>query len=422
MIYVISALAVVISIIYFGNSKDESKRLSRQERIKQSTLDLGAGRAVGEVMVEKQANEIAGLRNNQGDMERMVKSLQEEVKKLSGMQSQRPIAQVDIPKADDFLKNIQQSIKNGEVVPSGTLPYAESPEQIKVPEKNATTKEQAGEATPAQAAPTQDNTAVAKEPVKMPEIPRSLGVLKPVESESPASAEAEKEADAGVYSFYQPAGTFFTLRLLTGVVAPAGAKAKNNPHPMAFRVTDLSWLPNDVRQNTMGCVILSEGFGDLSSERVNGRGLTMSCVDRDGQSVLDQKIQGYVVDQDGKAGLRGTVVTKQGALLANALRASFLEAIGGGFTHSAQSIITTGSGTVTSTGEGFTKGLQAGLGQGFANAASKLSDFYMDMVDQMYPVIEVGATIPATFVITKGDEFKFDKKLFNNAEHENDVL
>ena len=42
-----------------------------------------------------------------------------------------------------------------------------------------------------------------------------------------------------------PSPGFFEVSLLTGLDAPTGNKAKNQPSPLALRVQDLAWLPNE---------------------------------------------------------------------------------------------------------------------------------------------------------------------------------
>lgn len=64
------------------------------------------------------------------------------------------------------------------------------------------------------------------------------------------------------------------------------------------------------------CFVLLAGYGDLSSERAYLRGETVSCVLLDG-SVIETR-QGYAAGEDGKAGVRGRLVTKQGQFIARA--------------------------------------------------------------------------------------------------------
>jgi conjugal transfer pilus assembly protein TraB len=44
--------------------------------------------------------------------------------------------------------------------------------------------------------------------------------------------------------------------------------------------------------------------------------------------VIDQKVKGFIVDQDGKIGLRGKVVAKMGSMIARAALAGFASGVG----------------------------------------------------------------------------------------------
>jgi conjugal transfer pilus assembly protein TraB len=69
-------------------------------------------------------------------------------------------------------------------------------------------------------------------------------------------------------------------------------------------------------------MILS-GYGDLSSERAYLRGETFSCIREDG-GVIEAQLDSYAVGEDGKAGVRGRLVSKQGQMVAKSLIAGFL--------------------------------------------------------------------------------------------------
>ena len=63
----------------------------------------------------------------------------------------------------------------------------------------------------------------------------------------------------------------------------------------------------------------------LGSERAYLRAETLTCVRTDG-GVIEVPLDAYAVGEDGKVGIRGGLVSKQGALLAKALQAGFLTA------------------------------------------------------------------------------------------------
>jgi len=127
---------------------------------------------------------------------------------------------------------------------------------------------------------------------------------------------------------------------------------------------------------------------------------SLHCVSLDGSSVIDQKIQGMLVDEDSKKGLAGIVVSKQGAAIARATLAAGIGGIANVVNLDSQttSVSPLGSTSVLDTN----KSVQAGLGEGIKGGASEIQKFYMDLVKQTTPVIEIGATKKCSVVLTEG--------------------
>ncbi|MDR2605604.1 MAG: hypothetical protein LBC55_09725 [Desulfovibrio sp.] len=229
----------------------------------------------------------------------------------------------------------------------------------------------------------------------------------------PAQGRTGKPDSSPYYNFFIPTSTHVKVRLITGLDAPTGPKASGQPHPVVLRVQDLSFLPNNVRQDIAGCHLLGEAIGELSSERARIRGLNLACVDDSDNHVIDESIEGFVADSDGKASLRGRVVSKQGRFLANALLAAFVEGLGKGFQGFGSTTYVGAYGTATTSDmDTFSDGFKSGMGSGMSTAAQKLSEFYLKAAEDLYPVIEITANREATFITTKGKRFLADKKIF----------
>jgi hypothetical protein len=86
-------------------------------------------------------------------------------------------------------------------------------------------------------------------------------------------------------------------------------------------------LPNEVKANLAGCFVIGNATGSLAKERVEIQLVSISCVDFDEHSVVDQPVKGFFVDADGKKGLSGKVVTRAGATLARAFIAGTVSGI-----------------------------------------------------------------------------------------------
>ena len=64
--------------------------------------------------------------------------------------------------------------------------------------------------------------------------------------------------------------------------------------------------------------MIGAGYGDISAERAYIRTENLSCVRHDGRT-LEVKIHGSIFGEDGKVGVRGRLVSKQGRDPRNAL-------------------------------------------------------------------------------------------------------
>jgi conjugal transfer pilus assembly protein TraB len=201
---------------------------------------------------------------------------------------------------------------------------------------------------------------------------------------------------------YIPMGSIITGVMLTGLDAGTGQQARKNPYPALIRVKKDAVLPNRFQQDVRECFILASGYGELSSERVHLRSEGISCVKDDG-TPIEVKAAMYAVGEDGKAGLRGRLVNKQGQLLAKSLTAGVLSGFSSVFNQQAVPTISLTPGTNTPFQQAFSKeAVQSGLVQGTSSALDRLAQFYIDQADQIFPVLEVDAQRRVTFVVTSG--------------------
>lgn len=237
----------------------------------------------------------------------------------------------------------------------------------------------------------------AAEPAKDRAADRTAAASVAVFEVSPAAPRAESQNEQG--KTYIPSGSFMRSVLLGGLDAPTGGQAQNNPWPALLRIQDNAFLPNRYRARVRECFMLASGYGDISSERAYLRLESLSCVLANGE-VVDTPAKGYIVGEDGKAGMRGRLVSKQGQVLANALLTGIISGIGQGIQQSATTYTTTVLGTVGTVEPG--KQIQAGIGAGIGRALDRLSQYYINLAEKMFPVIEVDAGRVVDVVLTKG--------------------
>ena len=233
-------------------------------------------------------------------------------------------------------------------------------------------------------------------PLQAPAAPALMRIA--VADRAATSSPTPATADARTLSTFLPV-SFTRGTLLGGLDAPTGGQSQSNPHPVLIRLSDNSVLPNRFRGEYRDCFVIAAGYGDISSERAYLRTENLSCVRADG-AALEVRIQGSVYGEDGKVGMRGRLVTKQGQMLANALLAGVVSGIGQGLATSSTSYSTSALGTIaTASGA---DAYRAGLGTGVGRALDRLAQYYIKLAENTFPVIEVDAGREIDVVITKG--------------------
>ena len=190
-------------------------------------------------------------------------------------------------------------------------------------------------------------------------------------------------------TIYLPPG-FMKARLLTGIDALASRDATSNPEPLIARV----------QANLSGCFVIGNATGSLAKERVEVQLVSLSCVDFDERSVVDQPIKGFFVDTDGKKGLSGRVVTRAGAALARSFIAGTISGMSQSVENTFGDTSVSALGTVRSLDPG--DAAKTGIAGGLSKSSDKLTDFYLDLARQAGPIVEVGAAKDVVVVIQEG--------------------
>lgn len=239
---------------------------------------------------------------------------------------------------------------------------------------------------------------------------------------TPLQAEPEKKTDKKKINkkdLIVPAGSFVRAQLASGVIAPTGGQGATDPVPALLRVTGLTQLPNFHKADIKNCFLLAETKGNLATETVNFRLKTLTCKRADG-STLEREVSGYVTGENGMEGMAGRVVSKQGAVIARAFLAEFASGIGDAFESSGTTTSITGAGIIETLDP--SKTAQTGLASGLSEAFSRLGDFYMDLAEQMVPVIEINAGRNVDVVFIKSvnlEETDEEKEKYEKKEKEN---
>ena len=192
-----------------------------------------------------------------------------------------------------------------------------------------------------------------------------------------------------------PAGTSVKAILISSVDMPCGVYSNTDPQPVKIRLLDDGRLPKSVRAKLKGGVIIASAYGDLSNERIYMRLERLTQVRKDGKFV-ETGITGYVTGEDGKYGVRGTVVDKSYSMIENAAISGFF----GGVSQYLQASASRGV-NIYEPGyniNGRDMAVQGGQ-QGANDAFDMLADYYIKRAEQIRPVIQAtaGRRIDVTF-------------------------
>ncbi|CAN5421167.1 TraB/VirB10 family protein [soil metagenome] len=210
---------------------------------------------------------------------------------------------------------------------------------------------------------------------------------------------------------YLPTGTHVRAVVLGGADASTGVTSQGDPEPMLIRFLDNGTLPNHKHSQLKDCVATAAVVGDISSERGKIRLERLSCA-KDNKGILDIPVEATVFGPDGKNGLRGTPLWREGALVQRAFIAGTLS----GFSNSlAQSFTRSSTNPWGSTQTVDPhKIFQYGLANGAGNAADKLAEYNIKRAEQYHPVVQLSAGVEIDVVFLKG--FYWDGKKHDDNE------
>jgi len=405
-ILVIGLAVIFIGVIIFASFLSEKKKETRvQEKTKASKkMSLLTDKVEKDLWIAAEGQNIKAIEKSNEELrfklERLAKELDDtrrEVKKkesapkLPPIPPPRPIS--ERPKTSERSKT--EKTDSGLPPPEGftSLPtgrQAFSPSKAPVSLKTEKGKEKGQE--------------------KKQELPgSSIRMFK--EEASKEKKEKGKKAEEDrkkEKSTWLPSGSFMKAVTLSGIDAPTSGGNQSEPYPVLLGVTDLSVLPNRFKMNLRECFIIGAGYGNLADERAYIRTETLSCVRNDG-AVIDVSLKGHIVGEDGKLGMRGRLVSKQGQQVANALIAGMLASFGNALKPQTASVFQLNpeeSGVFRYKAGDI---MEAGALGGVGNALNKVADFYLKMAEKVFPIIEIDAGRDVEVLVLKGQELRIQE-------------
>ncbi len=217
--------------------------------------------------------------------------------------------------------------------------------------------------------------------------------------------ELVADAVAKPVSAWLPAGAHASAIVLAGVDASAGISSQGDPRPVLMRITGPAWTAAEngtaLQVDIDGCTVTGAAHGDLSSEKVYVRFRTMTCAGPEPGTVIETEVAGFVAGS-GKTGVRGPVVSREGALVEKAFLAGVVSGVGQGAAQAfqPQAVATGGGAAVANTA--LSDIGRAGLGAGASSAGQKVADYMIRRAEQYQPVIQLQAGTKVTLVFLEG--------------------
>ena len=207
-------------------------------------------------------------------------------------------------------------------------------------------------------------------------------------------------------STYVPAGSYAEAVVLAGADASAGVASQGDPRPVLLRLTSPAYgaavAGEATRTDIEGCTVTGAAYGDLSSEKVYVRLQTLACAGDAPATVLETTVAGFVAGA-GQAGVRGPVVSREGALVQRAFLSGVFSGIGQGVNQAFRpQAVLAGGGAATFENTDFDAIGRAGLGAGAGTAGQEVSDYLIRRAEQYQPVIQLAAGTAVTVVFLEG--------------------
>ena len=233
-----------------------------------------------------------------------------------------------------------------------------------------------------------------------------------------AQQTAEEKAKAAGKN-YLPTGTTISFVSVAGMNAPTNAIAKTagggELMPTLLRVRGEAILPNKQRYNLQDCVIVAVGYGQMADERAILRTDTMSCISPNGQTT-EVALKGTVFGEDGKPGMRGRLVSKNGEVIAQMMKVAALQTLGNmlvsaaahyDFKNGHEKVNNGTSVSVGGNNESMADAIAKDAAAGLNSTFDRVAGIYEQYAQQTFPVIEVNPGRKGEIVLTEGIEIDY---------------
>lgn len=184
--------------------------------------------------------------------------------------------------------------------------------------------------------------------------------------------------------------------MIEGADANASVTGQQNTAAVVITLVGDVSMPNGKTYSMDQCRVTGEIWGDISSERGEVRTRNVSCILKNGKHI-DMPFKGHVAYQ-GKQGIRGKPVMRNGVIVGYAGAAGLMSGFGEGIQSAATPTVGLGGSASVGAGDIF----KQGFGGGASKAADTLSQYWIKRAEQYHPVIDIGAGNAVTVVFQDG--------------------
>lgn len=407
--YVVSGIGLAVAVALLSNFLFKEP-IQREDRIRASTVSLTG--------VNEERFGMEALERRIRQAEARNEELQAEVRKASEAEELRKEFNRMMQEQRSTIERLERQLDTAKSEPSGSVSEAEIAAMLEAAKKEWRENELAAKDAPGGEAiwddedafqtPVQPTTGVdaARNPQGSEQQAEAPFKLITIESDIKDRSVAEEDSRRSPQ--YLPAGSIISGVLVTGLDAPTNQESRAEPHPALLRIKRDTIMPNFYSSDFSECFALISGYGEMSSERAYLRSEVLSCIDSDGVAV-EVPLKSFAVGEDGSAGVRGKLVNREGKLIAQSLLAGTLSAMSRAFGSTpVPTIVTSDTGGVQPFQQNLSSdALQSAGAQGVGEALDRIADYYIDLADQIFPVLEIKSGREIDLVLTSGIEIDF---------------
>jgi conjugal transfer pilus assembly protein TraB len=233
------------------------------------------------------------------------------------------------------------------------------------------------------------------------------------EAKKTSASDTPKAADSKVDSIDLPIGIAVGLTI-NGMDAPTFQWGQQDPQPLLTSIEDKMITAMNEEIDIKGCMVLSSTHGAVSAEKAMPRLVKMNCRDKNG-NLYAGSVKGWILGDDGKVGITGRLVSRQGSVLARTFWADVLSLGGSYLRQSATSTSLSALGTVETLKQDGEQLLKSAGGQAIERTTGRIAQFFIKIAEQIYPVVEVMPGRKVTVLFEGGRLIRVTKDNFMEA-------